>query len=66
MKPAGLTPWRWLEYLVAILIGNALYFLVLVRHLPPVLQHQPFRLDAGFALDGILCVAVYGLIRCVS
>jgi len=65
MKVAGLTARRWLEYLIAILMGNALYFLVLVRHLPPALQHQPYRADAGFAIDGIICVAMYGLIRCV-
>jgi hypothetical protein len=56
-----MTPRRWIEYLLAILVGNALYFLVLYPALPRLLQHQPFRFDAGLALDFLLCVIVYGV-----
>jgi hypothetical protein len=59
----GMTPRRWIEYLFAILAGNAIYFFILYPALPPLLQHQPFRFDAGLALDFLLCVAVYGVIR---
>ncbi|MGH9367760.1 MAG: hypothetical protein ACRD3M_08825 [Thermoanaerobaculia bacterium] len=58
-----MTARRWIEYLVAILAGNAMYFLLLYPALPRLLQHQPFRFDAGLALDFLLCVAVYGAIR---
>jgi hypothetical protein len=54
---------RWIEYFIAILVGNGIYFLVLYPALPPLLQHQPFRFDAGLVLDFLLCVAVYGAIR---
>ncbi|HYB52533.1 MAG TPA: hypothetical protein VEG84_01590 [Thermoanaerobaculia bacterium] len=54
---------RWIEYLVAILAGNGIYFLLAYPALPGALQHQPFRFDAGLILDFILCVAVYGVIR---
>jgi hypothetical protein len=55
--------WRWVEYVVAILLGNAIYFFSLYRHLPRALQHRMFRIDWGVALDFAVCVAVYGLIR---
>ncbi len=54
---------RWLEYLVAILLGNAIYFWSLVPHLPESLRHQAFRHDWGLALDFVVCVGVFGLIR---
>ncbi len=54
---------RWVEYLVAILIGNAIYFFSLAPHLPANLRHQAFRIDAGMLLDFLVCVGVYGLIR---
>lgn len=61
-----MTPRRWIEYLVAILAGNAIYFLVLFPVLPRVLQHQPFRFDLGLLLAFLCCVGVYGVIRLAS
>ncbi|MGE5277282.1 MAG: hypothetical protein ACM3SU_09835 [Acidobacteriota bacterium] len=58
-----MTARRWIEYLVAILVGNALYFLVLYPGLPRALQHQPFRFDAGLLLDFLVCVLVYVVMR---
>lgn len=59
----GATPRRWLEYLAAILLGNLIYFFSLVPHLPEALRHQGFQMDWGVAVDFVVCVAVYGLIR---
>jgi hypothetical protein len=59
----GTTLRRWLEYLVAILLGNLIYYFSLVPHLPDALRHQGFHVDWGMALDFVVCVAVYGLIR---
>jgi hypothetical protein len=59
----GVTPRRWLEYLIAILVGNAIYFFSFAPHLPDYLRHQGFRTDWGEALDFLVCAAVYGLIR---
>jgi hypothetical protein len=61
-----MTPRRWIEYTVAILAGNGLYFLILFPGLPAALQHQPFRIDPGLLLDFLCCVAVYGVIRLAS
>jgi len=58
-----MTPRLWIEYSVAILAGNAIYFLVLYPDLSPILQHRPFHFDVGLALDFLCCVVVYGVIR---
>ncbi|HWZ85994.1 MAG TPA: hypothetical protein VN032_07335 [Thermoanaerobaculia bacterium] len=58
-----MTPRRWIEYLVAILAGNGIYFAVLHPALPPALRHQPFAFDPGLAIDFACCVLVYGAIR---
>ncbi|MFZ0738630.1 MAG: hypothetical protein WCA98_19955 [Candidatus Acidiferrales bacterium] len=62
-KFLGATPRRWLEYLAAILIGNAIYYLSLQPHLPNALRHQEFRTDLGLLIDFMICVGVYGLVR---
>jgi hypothetical protein len=54
---------RWIEYTIAILAGNAIYFFILYPGLVRTLQHQPFRFDAGLLVDFLCCVAVYGVIR---
>jgi len=59
----GITLRRWLEYLAAILLGNAIYYFSLVPHLPEALRHQGFQIDWGMLLSFAVCVAVYGLIR---
>ena len=58
-----MTPRRWIEYTAAVLAGNGIYFLVLFSDLPPALQNQPGRFDAGLVLDFLCCVVVYGVIR---
>jgi hypothetical protein len=54
---------RWIEYTAAILAGNGIYFFVLFHSLGKGLQHQPYRFDAGLALDFLCCVIVYTVIR---
>ncbi|HYG99690.1 MAG TPA: hypothetical protein VD837_11210 [Terriglobales bacterium] len=48
--------------LAAILIGNALYFLLIAPRLPPSGQHRPFAIDWGLVIDFWVCLVVYGLI----
>lgn len=62
-KFLGVSLRRWIEYLVAILVGNAIYYFSLVPHLPQVLRHQGFLLDWGSLTDFAVCLAVYGLLR---
>jgi hypothetical protein len=59
----GVTPRRWLEYFIAIILGNAIYYFSLTPHLPGLLRHQGFAMDWGSLLDFFVCVGVYGLIR---
>jgi ABC-type uncharacterized transport system permease subunit len=54
---------RWIEYLVAILLGNAIYYLSLSPHLPAGLRHEEFKVDLGMLVDFAVCVGVYWLIR---
>jgi hypothetical protein len=45
------------------LLGNAIYYLSLMPHLPEPLRHHGFQADWGSVLDLAICAAVYGLIR---
>ena len=58
-----MTPRRWIEYLISVLVGNAIYFAVLLPGLPRSLQHQPFAVDLGLLLAFLCCVLVYAAIR---
>lgn len=53
---------RWGEALAAVLLGNVLYFAA-APHLPEVLQHEPFQIDAGLAVDFAICVLAYVAVR---
>ncbi len=55
---------RLLKQLVAILIGNGIYFL-LMPHLPARAQHRPDKLDLGLLVDFWICVVMYGLIELI-
>jgi hypothetical protein len=59
----GVTPRRWLEYLIAILLGHAIYYFSLMPNLPESLRHHGFATDWGTLIDLAVCAAVYGLIR---
>jgi hypothetical protein len=51
-----------LQALLAIILGNLVYFL-LVPSLPAAARHRPFHLDLGIILDFWFCLVAYGLIR---
>lgn len=53
---------KFIKYLVAILLGNALYF-ALSPHLPPAAQHHSSTIDLGTIVDFWFCLLVYGLIE---
>jgi hypothetical protein len=52
----------WIKYLVAILLGQGLYF-ALSPYLPPAARHHPYRLDLGTLVDFWLCLFVLGLLE---
>ena len=53
---------RWAEYLVAVLVGNIVY-LFIEPELPSAMRHRMFRIDLGLAINFLICVAAYGLVR---
>ena len=55
---------RWAEYLLAVLGGNVIY-LAIEPQLPAPFRHRMFQVDLGLAIDFIICVVLYGLIRLV-
>ncbi|MGD0224526.1 MAG: hypothetical protein ABSF71_19525 [Terriglobia bacterium] len=57
-----LTRAKWIKFLVAILLGNALYF-ALSPHLPPAAQHRSWTVDLGTVVDFWMCLLVYGLLE---
>jgi hypothetical protein len=52
----------WVKYLVAILLGQALY-LAVVPYLPPAARHERFQFDLGTVVNFWFCLFVYGLIE---
>jgi hypothetical protein len=59
-KPSVLS--NFLQALLAILLGNVVYF-VLLPSLPPIARHHPLRVDLGMVIDFWFCLVAYGLIR---
>jgi hypothetical protein len=55
---------NFLEALVAIILGNAVYFL-LMPHLPAAARHHRFQVDLGTVVDFWFCLVAYGLVRTV-
>jgi len=55
---------RWAEYLVAVLAGNIAY-LFIEPQLPNALRHRMFRIDVGLAIDFLMCVGIYGVVRLI-
>jgi len=51
--------------LVAVLLGNALYFLF-EKYLPARAQHSPFKIDLGMVVDFWFCLVVFGIIKTVA
>jgi hypothetical protein len=57
---------RILKQLIAIVLGNLLYFFLLMPHLPPAGRHYPDRLDLGLLVDFWVCVVLYGIIEWID
>ena len=53
---------NFLDALVAVLAGNAIYFL-LMPHLPRVMRHSLFIEDWGLAVDFVVCAIVFVIVK---
>lgn len=56
---------NFVHALVAVLAGNAAYFL-LVRYLPPRARHVPFQMDLGIVVDFWFCLVAFGIVKAVA
>lgn len=54
---------NFVKSLIAVLGGNAVYFLILEPRLPAHAQHQLFQFDLGLVIDAWVCLICYGLIE---
>ncbi|HWR16124.1 MAG TPA: hypothetical protein VN577_14955 [Terriglobales bacterium] len=45
--------------LAAVLLGNLIYFALLMPILPPVARHGIYRIDLGLLIDFAICAALY-------
>jgi len=54
---------NFLDALVAVLAGNAIYFL-LMPHLPAVARHALFKEDWGLLVDFLICAAIFAAVKC--
>jgi hypothetical protein len=56
---------NFLHALVAVLAGNAAYFLLL-PYLPLSAQHIPKRIDLGLAVDFWFCLLALGIVKTLA
>ncbi len=56
---------NFVHALVAVLAGNAAYFL-LMPYLPQPLRHVPFQTDVGLAVDAAFCLVALGIVKWVN
>jgi hypothetical protein len=55
-----------IEATIAVLAGNAIYFLWLWPHLPAHARHEVYRIDLGLVIDFWLCATCFGLLKLIS
>jgi hypothetical protein len=53
---------NFLDALVAVLAGNAIYFL-LMPHLPAPVQHRLFKEDLGLLVDFCICTVIFAAVK---
>lgn len=54
---------NFLLALVAVLAGNAIYFLLLWPYLPPRARHGIDRIDLGLLVDFWVCAVCFGILK---
>ncbi|MBZ5569889.1 MAG: hypothetical protein LAN64_18825 [Acidobacteriia bacterium] len=54
-----------MKALIAVVVGNAIYFLLLMPLLPPAGRHGIARLDFGLLIDFWVCLLAFGVIELI-
>ena len=53
---------NFLDALVAVLAGNAIYFL-LMPHMPAAIRHRLFKEDLGLLVDFCICTVIFAAVK---
>ncbi|MFZ1918720.1 MAG: hypothetical protein WAU58_14190 [Terriglobales bacterium] len=53
---------NFLDALVAVIAGNAIYF-ILMPHLPRIMRHSLFKEDWGLVVDFVVCTIVFVIVK---
>jgi hypothetical protein len=53
---------NFVDALMAVLAGNAIYFL-LMPHLPRAMRHSLFKEDWGLLLDFVICTVIFAAVK---
>ena len=56
---------RFWHALIAVLLGNAVYFLLVDPRLPPAFRHQLYKFDWGVVIDFWICLFFWGVIEMI-
>ena len=56
---------NFIHALIAVLTGNAIYFLSM-PYLPPPARHVPYQLDLGLVVDFWVCLVILGIVKTVA
>ncbi len=62
MPKKSYLPKNFWQSLVAVVVGNGIYFL-LMPDLPRRARHTTFRFDLGLVVDFWICLVIYGLLE---
>jgi hypothetical protein len=60
--PKSYFPKNFWQSLIAVIVGNAIYFLFM-NHLPRPARHITFKFDLGLVVDFWICLVIYGLLE---
>jgi ABC-type uncharacterized transport system permease subunit len=63
MHPKGVLSANFWKSLIAVVVGNVLYYFIFLPMLPARVQHKPFAMDLGVLVDLWICLVVYGLVE---
>ena len=63
MHPNKVLKANFWKSLIAVVVGNLVYFFGLYSLLPEPARHRPFKLDLGLVVDLWFCLICYGLIE---
>lgn len=62
MPKKNYLPKNFWQSLIAVVVGNAIYFLLMPK-MPRLARHTTFKFDLGLVVDFWICLVIYGLLE---